>query len=229
MTNLGIWGIFILFMVLSMIVSSVMKSRFEKYSKIPLDNGMTGKDVAEKMLHDNGIYDVTVQSTGGLLTDHYNPDNKTINLSQEVYNGRSIASAAVAAHETGHAVQHAKAYAWLGLRSSLVPVVSVSSRWVQWILLGGILLIRTFPALLLIGIFLFGLTTLFSFVTLPVEINASRRGLAWLADAGITSYQNHDKAQDALKWAAYTYVVAALGSLATLLYYIMIFTGSRNR
>ncbi len=229
MTNLGIWGIFILFMVLSMIVSSVMKSRFEKYSKIPLDNGMTGKDVAEKMLHDNGIYDVTVQSTGGLLTDHYNPDNKTINLSQEVYNGRSIASAAVAAHETGHAVQHAKAYAWLGLRSSLVPVVSVSSRWVQWILLGGILLIRTFPALLLVGIFLFGLTTLFSFVTLPVEINASRRGLAWLADAGITSYQNHDKAQDALKWAAYTYVVAALGSLATLLYYIMIFTGSRNR
>jgi Zn-dependent membrane protease YugP len=162
------------------------------------------------------------------LTDHYNPADKTINLSQEVYNGRSISSAAVAAHECGHAVQHAKAYAWLGLRSNLVPVVSFASKWVQWILLAGILMVRTFPALLLAGIILFALTTLFSFITLPVEIDASRRALAWLSNAGITSSQNHDKAQDALKWAAYTYVIAALGSLATLLYYIMIFTGSRR-
>lgn len=229
MTTMGIWGIFILFMILSWIVSMVLKSKFEKYSKIPLDNGMSGKEVAERMLHDNGIYDVTIVSVQGQLTDHYNPENKTINLSQEVYNGRSISSAAVAAHETGHAVQHATAYAWLGFRSSLVPAVSFTSRWVQWILLAGILLIRTFPALLLAGIILFALTTLFSFITLPVEINASSRALAWLSNAGITSYQNQEKAQDALKWAAYTYVIAALGSLATLMYYIMIFSGSRSR
>ena len=226
---MGIWGIFILFMILSWIVSMVLKSKFEKYSKIPLDNGMSGKEVAERMLHDNGIYDVTIVSVQGQLTDHYNPENKTINLSQEVYNGRSISSAAVAAHETGHAVQHATAYAWLGFRSSLVPAVSFTSRWVQWIFLAGILLIRTFPALLLAGIILFALTTLFSFITLPVEINASSRALAWLSNAGITSYQNQEKAQDALKWAAYTYVIAALGSLATLMYYIMIFSGSRSR
>ncbi len=224
----NIWIIFIAFMILSWIVSAVLKSKFRKYSQIPVDSGMSGRDVAERMLRDNGIYDVRVESVQGQLTDHYNPENKTINLSQDVYNGRSIFAAAIAAHETGHAVQHATAFAWLGLRSRLVPVVSLSSRWVQWILLGGILLIKTFPALLLIGIILFALTTLFSFITLPVEINASQRALVWLSNAGITSYRNHDKAQDALKWAAYTYVVAALGSLATLLYYIMIFTGARD-
>lgn len=203
----------------------ILKSKFKKYSKIPVDNGMSGKDVAERMLRDNGIYDVRVESVQGHLTDHYNPENKTINLSQEVYNGRSISAAAVAAHETGHALQHANAYAWLNLRSKLVPAVSFSSKWVQWILLGGVLLVQQFPALLLAGIVLFAMTTFFSFVTLPVEINASHRALAWLSNAGITSFQNHDKAQDALKWAAYTYVVAALGSLATLLYYVMIFMG----
>lgn len=213
-------------MVLSWIVSAVLKSKFKKYSKIPTDGGLTGRDVAEKMLRDNGIYDVKVQSVQGQLTDHYNPENKTINLSQDVYNSRSIAAAAVAAHETGHAVQHAKAYAWLGLRSKLVPPVSFASKWVQWILLIGVIAVNTFPALLLAGIVLFALTTLFSFITLPVEVNASQRALAWLSDSGITSSMNHDKAQDALKWAAYTYVVAALGSLATLLYYIMIFTGA---
>jgi len=225
---MNIWIIFIGFMILSWIVSMVLKSKFTKYSKIPLDNGMSGRDVADRMLRDFGISNVRVQSVPGQLTDHYNPVDRTINLSPDVYNGRSISSAAVAAHECGHAVQHAKAYAWLGFRSKLVPVVSFSSKWVQWILLAGVLLIQTFPALLLAGIILFAITTLFSFITLPVEIDASRRALAWLSNAGVTSFNNHDKAQDALKWAAYTYVVAALGSLATLLYYIMIFTGSRR-
>lgn len=225
---MSIWIIFIGFMILSWVVSMVLKSKFKKYSKIPLDNGMSGKDVAERMLRDSGISGVRVECVPGQLTDHYNPVDKTINLSPDVFNGRSISSAAVAAHECGHAVQHANAYAWLGFRSKLVPAVSFSSRYVQWILLAGVLLVNTFPALLLAGIFLFAMTTVFSFITLPVEINASQRALAWLSNAGITSYQNHDKAQDALKWAAYTYVVAALGSLATLLYYIMIFTGSRR-
>jgi Zn-dependent membrane protease YugP len=225
---MGIWIIMIGIMILSWIVGMTLKSKFNKYSKIPLDNGMSGRDVAEKMLRDNGIAGVKIGSVEGQLTDHYNPVDKTINLSREVYEGRSISSAAVAAHETGHAVQHAKAYAWLGFRSNLVPVVSFTSKWVTWILLAGILMIKTFPALLLVGIALFALTTLFSFITLPVEIDASRRALTWLSNAGITSYQNHEKAQDALKWAAYTYVIAALGSLATLLYYIMIFTGSRR-
>ena len=225
---MSIWIIFIGFMILSWVVSAVLKSKFKKYSKILLDNGMSGKDVAERMLRDSGISGVKVECVPGQLTDHYNPVDKTINLSPDVYNGRSISSAAVAAHECGHAVQHANAYAWLGFRSKLVPAVSFSSHYVQWILLAGVLMVRTFPALLLAGIFLFALTTIFSFITLPVEINASQRALAWLSNAGITSYQNHDKAQDALKWAAYTYVVAALGSLATLLYYIMIFTGSRR-
>ena len=223
--NMNIWLIFGVFMILSWIVSAVLKSKFKKYSKIPTDGGLTGRDVAEKMLKDNGIYDVRVECVQGQLTDHYNPDKKTINLSQDVYNSRSIAAAAVAAHETGHAVQHATAYAWLGLRSKLVPPVSFASKWVQWVLLAGVILINTFPALLLAGIVLFAFTTIFSFVTLPVEINASKRALVWLENTGITSSMNHDKAQDALKWAAYTYVVAALGSLATLLYYIMIFTG----
>ena len=225
---MSMWVIFIGFMILSWIVSMVLKSKFKKYSKIPLDNGMSGRDVAERMLRDSGIYDVRIQSVPGQLTDHYNPVDKTINLSPDVYNGRNISAAAVAAHETGHAVQHSTAYAWLGFRSKLVPAVSFSSKWVQWILLGGILLVNTFPVLLFAGIVLFALTTIFSFITLPVEINASQRALAWLSNAGITSYQNHDKAQDALKWAATTYVVAALGSLATLLYYIMIFLGARR-
>jgi Zn-dependent membrane protease YugP len=225
---MNIWIIFIGFMLLSWVVSLVLKSKFKKYSKILVDNGMSGRDVAERMLRDHGIADVRVVSVNGQLTDHYNPVDKTINLSQDVYNGRNISAVAVAAHECGHAVQHATAYAWLGFRSKLVPAVSFSSKWVQWILLAGMLLVQTFPALLLSGIILFALTTIFSFITLPVEINASQRALAWLSDAGITSYQNQDKAQDALKWAAYTYVVAALGSLATLLYYIMIFLGARD-
>jgi uncharacterized protein len=224
-----IWIIFIGFMVMSLVVSLVLKSKFKKYSQIALDNGMSGKDVAEKMLRDNGIYDVKVECVEGQLTDHYNPANKTINLSQDVYSGRSISSAAVAAHETGHAVQHAKAYAWLGFRSSLVPAVSFASKYVQWILLIGIILVQRFPGILLAGIILFALTTIFSFITLPVEINASKRALAWLSNSGITIYSNYDKAEDALKWAAYTYVIAALGSLATLLYYLMIFMGARDR
>jgi len=225
---MNIWILFIGFMILSWIVSATLKSKFRKYSKIPVDNGMSGKEIAERMLRDNGIYDVKVESVQGQLTDHYNPEKKTINLSQEVYNSRSVAAAAVAAHETGHAVQHATAYAWLGFRSRLVPVVSLSSKWVQWVLLAGIIMVNTFPVLLFTGIVLFALTTLFSFITLPVEINASHRALGWLSNTGITSYDSHDKARDALKWAAYTYVVAALGSLATLLYYIMIFTGARE-
>ena len=225
---MNIWVIFIAFMILSWVVSMILKSKFSKYSKIPLDNGMSGREVAERMLRDNGISGVRVECVQGQLTDHYNPADRTINLSPEVYNGRNISAAAVAAHECGHAVQHSKAYAWLGFRSKLVPAVSFSSKWVQWVLLAGVLLVQTFPAILLAGIFLFSLTTIFSFITLPVEINASKQALAWLSNAGITSYQNHDKAEDALKWAAYTYVVAALGSLATLLYYIMIFTGSRR-
>ena len=222
------WVIFIVVMILSWIVSATMKFKFKKYSKIPVDNGMSGKEIAERMLRDNGIYDVTVQSVPGQLTDHYNPEKKTINLSQDVYSAKSIAAAAVAAHETGHAVQHATAYAWLGFRSKMVPIVSFSSRWIQWVLLGGIILVNTFPALLLTGIVLFALTTLFSFITLPVEFNASQRALAWLSDRGITSYENQAKAKDALRWAASTYVVAAIGSLATLLYYVMIFTGARD-
>jgi len=215
-------------MILSWIVSATMKSRFRKYSKIPVDNGMSGKEIAERMLRDNGIYDVRIESVQGQLTDHYNPEKKTINLSQEVYNSRSVAAAAVAAHETGHAVQHATAYAWLGFRSKIVPIVSFSSKWVTWVILAGILFINTFPALLFTGIVLFGLTTLFSFITLPVEFNASQRALVWLSNTGIASYENQKRAKNALKWAASTYVVAAIGSLATLLYYIMIFTGIRD-
>jgi Zn-dependent membrane protease YugP len=226
---MNIWIIFIGFMILSWVVSITLKSKFKKYSKIPIENGMSGKDVAEKMLRDNGIYNVKIESVEGQLSDHYNPLNKTINLSKEVYNGRSVSAAAVAAHETGHAVQHATAYAWLGFRSSLVPTVSFASKYVQWILLIGIFTVQRFPAVLLSGIVLFALITIFSFITLPVEINASKRALVWLASSGITSYENHDKAQDALKWAAYTYVVAALASLGTLLYYIAIFMGARDR
>lgn len=222
------WIIFIGIAVLSYMVQASLNSKFKKYSKVPLHNGMTGREVAEKMLRDNGIYDVRVVSTSGMLTDHFNPANKTVNLSEGVYSSCSVAAAAVAAHECGHAVQHARAYAPLQMRSALVPVVQFSSSVMSWILLAGILLINSFPQLLLIGICLFAMTTLFSFITLPVEIDASRRALVWLNSAGITSASNHGMAKDALKSAAYTYVVAALGSLATLVYYIMIYTGRRG-
>lgn len=225
---LGSYIIFGIFALLSWIVSSSLKAKFSRYSKIPVNYGLTGKDVAEKMLHDNGIYDVKVISTPGQLTDHYNPMNKTVNLSEGVYNSNSVAAAAVAAHECGHAVQHATAYAPLQMRSKLVPVVSFASQWMQWVLLAGIVLINTFPQILLGGIILFAITTLFSIITLPVEINASSRAIAWLSNAGITNYETNGPAKDALKTAAYTYVVAALGSLATLVYYIMIFMGRRN-
>ena len=222
------WILFIGIDVLSYLVQANLQSKFKKYSKIPLMNGMTGREVAEKMLRDNGIYDVKVTSTPGMLTDHYNPANKTVNLSEGVYGSNSIAAAAVAAHECGHAVQHARAYAPLKMRSALVPIVQFSSSIVSWVLLAGILLVQSFPGLLLAGIILFATTTLFSFITLPVEINASQRALAWLSNAGITNAFNHKDAEGALKSAAYTYVVAALSSLATLVYYVMIYTGRRD-
>jgi Zn-dependent membrane protease YugP len=224
-----IYLIFGVFALLSWIVQHRLQSKFKKYAEIPIPNGMTGKDVAERMLRENGIYDVTVTSVEGQLTDHYNPANKTVNLSEGVYLSNSVAAAAVAAHECGHAVQHATAYAPLKMRSALVPVVSFASNWVQWVLLGGILLVNTFPALLLFGIVLFAMTTIFSVITLPVEINASARALAWLNRSGITNISTYEPAKDALKTAAYTYVIAALGSLATLFYYILIFMGGRSR
>ena len=214
------WILFIGIMVLGLIVQSVLQSKFSKYSKVPLPNGMSGAEVAMKMLNDNGIYDVKVVPAQGMLTDHYNPATKTVALSEGVYSSRSVAAAAVAAHECGHAVQHAMGYAPLKMRSALVPVVSFASNIVQWVLLIGIIVFSSFPQLLWIGIGLFALTTLFSFVTLPVEINASQRAIAWLDNTGITDYETRPMATDALKWAAYTYVVAAIGSLATLLYYI---------
>lgn len=226
------WILFIGVAIVSWLVSRNLKRKFAEYSKIPLGNRMTGRDVAEKMLHDNGIYDVKVISTPGSLTDHYNPANKTVNLSEPVYASDSIAAAAVAAHECGHAVQHAKAYAPLKMRSALVPVVSIASKWVPYTLIGGILMLgrdgHGNSMILLIGIVLFTTTTLFSFITLPVEINASSRALKWLNSSGLTNTYNHDKAESALRAAAYTYVVAALTSLATLLYYIMIFLGGRR-
>lgn len=215
--------------LVSWLIQRSLKSKFERYSKIRVPNGMTGKDVAQKMLRDSGITDVTVISTNGHLTDHYNPLTKTVNLSENVYGSNSVAAAAIAAHECGHAVQHAFAYTPLKMRSALVPVVSFASNWMQWVLLAGIIFVNTFPQLLLAGIVLFAMTTLFSFVTLPVEIDASKRALAWLNGAGITNYETHDQAKDALQTAAYTYVVAALGSLATLVYYIMIFMGGSRR
>lgn len=221
--------IFGVFALISWLISNNLKSKFERYSRIPIPRGMTGKEVAQKMLRDNGIFDVQVVSTNGHLTDHYNPATKTVNLSENVYSSCSVAAAAIAAHECGHAVQHAYAYAPLTLRSKLVPVVSFASNWVQWVLLAGILLIKVFPELMLFGIVLFAATTIFSFITLPVEINASSRALAWLNTAGITNYETHDQAKDALKTAAYTYVVAALGSLATLVYYILIFMSGNRR
>jgi Zn-dependent membrane protease YugP len=220
--------IFGVFALLSYFVSARLKYKFEKYSNVPVNNRLTGREVAEKMLHDHGIHDVCVKMTGGALSDHYNPANKTVNLSRAVYEGSNISAAAVAAHECGHAVQHATAYSMLQLRSKLVPVVNFASMWLQWVLLAGIMVIHTFPQLLLIGIILFATTTLFSFVTLPVEINASSRAIKWLDHAGVVNYDVKPYAVDALKWAAYTYVIAALGSLAQLIYFIMIFLGNRR-
>lgn len=225
----SIFLVSLIFVGISMLVSMRLKSKFNQYSNVFLASGMSGKEVAERMLKENGIYDVQVISVQGFLSDHYNPMNKTVNLSPEVYEGRHIASAAVAAHECGHAVQHATAYSWLMLRSRLVPVVQFSSMMVQWILLAGILLINVFPSLLLVGIGLFAMTTLFSIITLPVEFDASKRALVWLRNTGITTGSEFPKAQDALKWAAATYVVAALASLVTLVQYILIFLGGRSR
>lgn len=223
-----IWIIFGAVALLSYLVQAGLKKRIEEYSKISIPNGMTGKDVAEKMLRDHGITDVKVESTVGFLTDHYNPSTKIINLSKDIYYGNNVSAAAVAAHETGHAVQHARAYSFLKLRSALVPSVSFASKWVQWVLLAGVLLVESFPQLLLAGICLFALTTLFSVVTLPVEINASSRALTWLETANITVGDSKEKAKKALSMAAYTYVIAALSSLATLFYYIMIYMNRRN-
>lgn len=220
------WILFIGIALLSYVVQSNLKRKMEKYSRVPVS--MTGREVAEKMLRDNGIYDVRVISTPGRLTDHYNPADKTVNLSEDVYNRNSIAAASVAAHECGHAVQHAQAYAPLRMRSMLVPAVSFASNWVQWILLIGIFTIETFPQVMLGGIILFAMTTLFSFITLPVEIDASRRATNWLSHAGIVSAISYPMAVDALRSAAYTYVIAALSSLATLIYYLSIFMNRRD-
>lgn len=217
---MNIWLIMIIIMALSFIVQQMLQSRFSRYSKVGLPNGMSGAEVAQKMLNDHGIYDVKVVPARGMLTDHFNPQTKTVALSEGVYASRSIAAAAVAAHECGHAVQHAKGYAPLKMRTALVPVVNFAASIVQWVLLAGVIFINTFPGLLWFGILLFAATTVFSFVTLPVEINASALAVSWLSSTGITDSRTQPMAIDALKWAAYTYVVAALGSLATLLYYI---------
>lgn len=219
----------ILFVVLSMLVGWRLKSKFRKYSQIPIGSGLTGREVAEKMLRENGIYDVQVILSEGFLSDHYNPTTKTVALSPDVYSGSSVASAAVAAHECGHAVQHKTAYAWLQLRSKLVPAVQFSSNIIQWVLLAGIFTINTFPALLLIGIALFAITTIFSVITLPVEFDASNRALAWLRTTNVTQGAEQDGARDALKWAAMTYVVAALASIATLVQYVLIYLSGRSR
>ncbi|MBR6490751.1 MAG: zinc metallopeptidase [Bacteroidales bacterium] len=229
-----IWIVFIVLMVVSLIVSKTLNRKIEKYSQEMIPSGLTGKEIAEKMLRSFGITDVKVQSVAGKLTDHYNPTDKTLNLSETTYNMNSIAAAAVAAHECGHAVQHAVGYKWLKMRSAMVPFVQFGSRWSQWILLAGMLLLGVASLvsfgeiLLLIGIILFSLTTIFSFVTLPVEYNASDRALNWLETSGMVVGEQHDKAQDALKCAARTYVVAALSSLATLLYYLMILNNRRS-
>lgn len=225
----SIYLVSIIFVGISMLVSMRLKSKFNQYNKVGLASGFSGKEIAERMLRESGIFDVQVISVDGFLSDHYNPMNKTVNLSPDVYQGRSIAAAAVAAHECGHAVQHATAYSWLMLRSRLVPVVQFSSNMVQWILLAGILLVNVFPSLLLAGIALFALTTIFSVVTLPVEFDASNRALAWLRTTGVTTETEFPRAKDALKWAATTYVVAALASIVTLVQYILIYLGGRSR
>lgn len=219
----------LLFLGISMWVSYRLRSKFSEYSRMPLSSGMTGREVAEKMLRDNGIHDVNVQSVEGFLSDHYNPADKTVNLSPDVYNNRTIAAAAVAAHECGHAVQHATAYRWLMFRSRMVPVVQVSSMLIQWILLAGVLLINVFPQLLLVGILLFALTTVFALVTLPVEFDASRRALAWLGTTRVADAEEHPQAKDALHWAAMTYVVSAIASLVTLVQYVLMYLGARDR
>lgn len=224
--------IFVVLMIASFIIQKTLTSRIEKYSKIQLSSGLSGKEVAEKMLRDNGIFDVQVTCTGGYLIDHYDPTKKTVNLSQGVFEGRNISSAAVAAHECGHAVQHATAYRWLTMRSKLVPAVQFGSQFSQWILLAGVILLSFSSFLgqwvLLVGIALFALTTLFSIITLPVEYNASDRAVEWLDTHAITTGEETAMAKDALKWAARTYLIAALSSLATLMYYVMIFLGGRR-
>lgn len=217
-----------LFVGISMLVSMVLKGKFKTYSKVLLRTGLSGREVAEKMLKDNGIYDVKVVSVAGFLSDHYNPANKTVNLSPEVFEGRSVASAAVASHECGHAVQHATSYQWLQMRSKLVPVVQFSSSIIQWVLLAGILMVNSFPGLLLGGIILFAATTVFSIVTLPVEFDASKRAIAWLGNAGITVGNETPQAKDALNWAAMTYIVAAVASIVTLIQYLFIYLGRRD-
>jgi uncharacterized protein len=226
----SIWLVSLLFIGISMVVSLILKSRFAAYSKIPLSARLTGKEVAEKMLRESGIYDVKVVSVQGFLSDHYNPLNKTINLSPEVYNNYSVAAAAIAAHETGHAVQHATAYSWLTLRSKLVPAVQFSSTLVNWILLIGVIMASSGnTTLLLVGIALFTLSVLFSLITLPVEFDASRRALAWLQHTNVTTTSEYPKAKNALTWAAMTYVVAALAAIVTLVQYVLIYLGSRDR
>jgi uncharacterized protein len=226
----SIFLVSLLFVGISMVVSAILKSRFATFSKIPLAARLTGKAVAEKMLRENGIYDVKVVSVEGFLSDHYNPLTKTINLSPDVYNNYSIAAAAVAAHETGHAVQHANAYTWLSLRSKLVPAVQFSSTMVNWILLIGVFMAASGNStMLLVGIALFAITVLFSLITLPVEFDASRRALAWLNNSNVTNSQEYPKAKNALTWAAMTYVVAALAAVVTLIQYILIYMGGRNR
>jgi Zn-dependent membrane protease YugP len=220
-----------LFLGISFLVSAILKSKFTKYSKLPLSTGLTGKEVAERMLRENGIYDVQVISVDGFLSDHYNPLNKTVNLSPEVYHGNSISAAAVAAHECGHAVQHATAYGPLVFRSKMVPLVQVTSQWVNWILLAGVIALAMTqnPTILLIGILAMGLTVVFTLVTLPVEFDASNRALSWLSTTNITNSQEYPKAKDALKWAATTYVVAALAAVVQLIQYVMIYLNSRDR
>lgn len=224
---MGAYLIGAVMMLVSWLVGNQLKVKFEKYSRTPLQNGMSGREIAEQMLLDHGITDVKVISVAGQLTDHYNPANKTVNLSEPVYHARNAAAAAVAAHEVGHAVQHATAYSWLTMRSKLVPVVSVSSRFMQWVLLAGILMMETFPNLLLIGIILFATTTLFSLITLPVEYDASNRALVWIKQRGVVTQSEYAMSADALKWAARTYLVAAIASFGTLLYYIMIYLNRR--
>ncbi len=222
------WILFIGIGIISFLVQSGFKRKFTKYSQIPLTGNLTGAQIAERMLNENGIHDVQVVQATGHLSDHYNPETKTVALSNDVFYSNSVAAAAVAAHECGHAIQHAQAYHMLTLRSMLVPVVSFASNWVQWVILAGILLINTIPSLLWFGITLFAMTTIFSFVTLPVEIDASNRAIRWLESSGIATGKTKEQAVDALSWAAYTYVVAALASLATLIYYVMIATGASD-
>lgn len=228
--TLPIMIVSLIFLGISMLVSLVLKSKFKKYANVPLSNGLSGREIAEKMLRENGIYDVKVTSVEGFLTDHYNPANKTVNLSPDVYNGTTVSAAAVAAHECGHAVQHATNYSWLTLRSKLVPAVQFSSMLVNWILLIGVIMASSGnPTLLLIGIILFALTVVFSVVTLPVEFDASRRALAWLNHTNVTNTREYPMAKDALKWAATTYVVAALAAVVTLIQYVMLYLGARDR